>query len=290
MKLSVIIVAYKHIQILRDCLDSIAKYNDIGKDLEVIVVDNSPTTELFDAVKSEYDWITLIHNDNKGFGEGNNRGYELSKGEYLLFLNPDTVLVEPLFDFAVTQFEKDKDLALFGVQLRQKNMKKTFSFYSMDRYGIRVGLFSKFCRAMGWYQDGKMFICGADMFVRRNAFAEAGMFDENIFMYHEEADLIRGIKSRATAKRTAFFKQKSIIHLEGGTQNECIDQAETKLKRMLATDLYYAKKWGLDVEKMRAGMCRYEKLKLFLYRLIWNKRGIAMQKRLIAIYKDYKGR
>ena len=116
MTLSVIIVSYKKIEVLRDCLNSIKQYNDIGEDLEVIVSDNSPDDILYETIKKEYDWIKIIKNENKGFGAGNNRGYEIATGKYLLFLNPDTILIEPIFKFTVEQFEQDKDLALFGVQ------------------------------------------------------------------------------------------------------------------------------------------------------------------------------
>lgn len=70
MKISVIIVAYKSGDILVKCLDSIAKYNDIEDELEVIVVDNSPEDERIerDLVKSQYKNYRYIPSDNRGFG------------------------------------------------------------------------------------------------------------------------------------------------------------------------------------------------------------------------------
>ena len=284
MTLSVIIVSYKKIEILRDCLNSIKQYNDIGEDLEVIVSDNSPDDILYETIKKEYDWIKIIKNEHKGFGAGNNRGYEIATGKYLLFLNPDTILIEPIFKFTVEQFEQDKDLALFGVQLLRKDLKKNVSFFNIDKYGIFVTLKVKICRKINKFQDGKMFIAGADLFVRREAFEQAGRFDENIFMYKEEADLIKRIKLYATAKKTEFYENKHIIHLEGGTETDDSDHIITQLKRIVETDIYYAEKWGINVEKVLKSKRRYCRFKLFAYSLLLKRKKADEQKRLIEVY------
>ena len=86
MLLSVIIVSYLHYDILSECLDSIKKYNDIGDELEVIVSDNSPSSNIINQLKSNYPWVKTCKNQNKGFGAGNNRGIGISTGKYILFL------------------------------------------------------------------------------------------------------------------------------------------------------------------------------------------------------------
>lgn len=283
IRLSVIIVSFKNIQILRNCLNSIKKYNDIGDELEVIISDNSPDTTLYDTIKSEYEWIKIIKNENIGFGAGNNKGFEISSGEYLLFLNPDTILVEPVFKFAIEKFEKNEKLALFGVQLRSAEMKKNTSFLMIDKYSVSATLIMKFYRALNIYKDGKMFICGADLFVRREAFEQAGKFDEKIFMYKEEADLTKRIKLHSAAKKTAFYKKKSIIHLEGGTEEGNI-QSTSQLERMWDTDLYYAEKWNKDIKKIYKQRKRYQKFKLFIYKLTFKKHKVQNTNRIIEFY------
>lgn len=284
-KLSVIIVTYQKIEIVRDCLDSIKKFNDIGDELEVIVSDNSEDNTLADTIRAEYGWVKVIKNENKGFGAGNNRGYEISSGKYLLFLNPDTILVEPVFQFAVDRFENDKDLALFGVQLIDKNQGRNHAFFSMDRYDILSSLWIKWCRLTGHYEDGKMFISGADLFVRREAFAQAGLFDENIFMYKEEADLIKRIKLYSSAKKTAFFKQKKIIHLEGGTESNAGGNLSVQ-KRIFATDKYYAQKWNVDVRKIYIHRRRYALFKLIMLKLLFRKKQALQQKIIVDYYSE----
>lgn len=94
VELSVIIVAYKNKDILTDCIDSIMENNDDPDKVEIIIVDNSPDYELYDYISSKYPQLLMIKSDNRGFGAGNNTGVKNSRGQYLLFLNPDTILIE----------------------------------------------------------------------------------------------------------------------------------------------------------------------------------------------------
>lgn len=284
-KLSVIIVSYSNKNVLVDCLNSIEKYNDIGDDLEVIVSDNSPDMDLYNYVSENYGWIRILKNDNIGFGAGNNRGVKVAEGKYLLFLNPDTILVEPIFKFAVSKFESNENLALFGVQLIGKNGDRNASFFSIDKYGLLSAINEKFCKKFNIYKDGKMFICGADMFVRKQSFIEAGYFDENIFMYKEEADLIKRIKISSKAKQTSFYKEKKIVHLEGGTENVGEDKLLRTAKRMTDSDLYYCKKWNLSFKKVMKKRMNYARFKKIIYRLFLKKELALNQKALINYYK-----
>jgi hypothetical protein len=286
-ELSVIIVSYRNIDVLCDCLDSIKQYNDIGDALEVIVSDNSDDMLLYNEIKSRYSWITIIKNENKGFGAGNNRGVEVASGKYFLFLNPDTVLVEPIFSFAVQKFERDENLALFGMQLLTKDGKKNSSFFWMDRNGVTATLLQKLLHSAGIFVDGEMFLVGANLFVRAASFEEAGRFDEKIFMYKEESDLIRRIKLYSTAKKTAFFGEKHIIHLEGGTEGTNTRQSVKQFERILETKLYYCKKWNLSMVKMVKDQRRYEKFKLFIYKILRKKERAEQERQLIELFTKY---
>ena len=131
MELSVILVAYKSGTIVRQALESIAQYNDIGDELEVIVVDNSPEKE---RIYPDIQDIPLPHfqyvpSDNRGFGAGNNEGVKVSKGKILAFLNPDIILVEPIFKKIIQRFQKES-IGMLGIQLCYENGKPGFSFYN----------------------------------------------------------------------------------------------------------------------------------------------------------------
>ena len=112
LTVSVVIVTYRS-SIIAPCLQSIQRFNDTGDHLQVTVVDNSPTGDsTYELICNEFPWVQAVRNPkNGGYGQGNNAGARLSTGKYLLFLNPDTELIEPLFGFAVSAFENDSTRA-----------------------------------------------------------------------------------------------------------------------------------------------------------------------------------
>lgn len=286
--LSVIIVSYNHFDLLQNCLDSIEKFNDIGERLEVIVSDNSPICEVYDKIVADYHWVKIIKNENVGFGAGNNRGFEISNGKYLLFLNPDTILVEPIFAFAIEKFEQNNDLALFGLQLKDTSLNNVISFACIDtdNAGIWGHVREKKRIKKGRFIDDGMLILGADMFVRREAFVQAGRFDEKIFMYREEEDLVKRIKKESEAKAVRFFGEKSIIHLEGGTEDKDYNSLFVKTERLCQTDSYYTKKWGLDFCKILKKRIRFYKFSVFVNLFLFRIEKAKEKKILLKVFRD----
>ena len=124
MKISLVIVAYKNGNILLDCLNSIEKYNDLKDELEVIVVDNSPINERVESFvrQSNMQNIQYIPSDNKGFGAGNNVGAKVSQGEVIGFINPDIVLIEPIFKQIYSDFKKNSNVAIEVIRLLKKDL------------------------------------------------------------------------------------------------------------------------------------------------------------------------
>ncbi len=282
--LSIIIVTYKNLEVIKDCLDSINKYNDIGNQLEIIVIDNSPDdTYVYNYVKENYKEIKIIKNENKGFGHGNNVGVKNSTGNYILFLNPDTILVEPIMKFAIKKFEEDSKLELFGVKLVDKNIKSNFSFYFDFNFKFIYLQLIKLLNKLNIFIEKKMFIAGADIFVRRSTFINVGMFDENIFMYGEEGDLIRRIKLNDENSKIKFFKEKKIIHLEGRSSEIKEKATEERLK----SSIYYGKKYNLNINNRLSDELNYLKLKAGIYRII-NKKKYSEIVKLINIMIKYK--
>lgn len=261
MKLSVIIVSYENCEILRDCIESIKKFNDLKDDAEIIISDNSITNNVYEMVKKDYPDVQIIKNNNIGFGPANNRAVDISSGEYLLFLNPDTILLEPIFQFTVDKFEQQSNLALFGIKLLNVNGTANNSFFAMDNYTLSWTLLMKVFSKFDIYLDGKMYIAGADLFVRKSAFEAAGRFDENIFMYYEEPDLIKRIKNLPNDYITSFFPEKKMIHLEGATENKDAISTVKKVERSLVTYRYYCDKWNISFIKNVRQMRKYQILK-----------------------------
>lgn len=280
IKFSVIIISYKNLQVLTDCLDSLYKFNDIGDKLEIIIIDNSPNEFLYEHIKIHYGKVKIFKNSNKGFGEANNIGAKKAKGEYLLFLNPDTILVEPIFDFAIEKFEMQKKLALFGLKLIDINKKRNMSFYFIYKTGFIYSQLTKLFNKLDLFIDGKMFISGADIFIRKNVFINSGMFDENIFMYNEEADLTRRIKRNGW--NTEYYSTKSIIHLEGKSSSD----NESSLKMRLVSSQYYCEKYNLNFEDSLKRNIRYDYMKYLVYKFLDNKKS-EIYKKNISIFKEF---
>ncbi len=287
IKFSVIIPTYQRIDIVEDCLSSIEKFNDIGDSLEIVISDNSLGTELVDYFSEKFPSVKTVKNKNIGFGGACNRGFEISSGEYVLFLNPDTILVEPVFKFAIECFENEPNLALFGVQLIDKNNNNVFSFGVSDIFNLPSALKNQWRIKRNKFKDKGMFISGADLFVRRSVFEQAGKFDENIFMYLEETDLIRRIKQHCDVKQVAFFNCKRIIHLGGATDESCgDDKALRQAGNYEQSVRYYAEKYGINYEKILRYRIKTTNIRKIIYGLKMDKEQVRLQKLLLTFYKD----
>ncbi len=276
---SVVIVSYRNLKILNDTLDSLMKYNDLGESLEIIVVDNSPENDLYDHVREHYAHVILIKNENKGFGHGNNAGVKQSSGKYLLLLNPDTILVESIFKFAINAFEKDPKLGLFGVKLVDRELKRNHSFYLMEYAGFIAAQLEKTANAMDFYKNGKMYIAGANLFVRKEVFIKCGGFDEKLFMYSEEADLTRRVLG--LGYHTAYFKEKMIIHLEGKTTVKNLSSEKIRLE----SKAYYSAKYGLNYRKRLVEERNYDLLKIVIFKLTSPDKVKALKEK-VAMLND----
>lgn len=270
IKISVLIVSYKNLSVLKSCVESIIKFNDIGSYLEIIIIDNSPTDEIYNFFFNYNHFISIIKNPNNGFGEANNVGAKMAKGDILLFLNPDTILTEPIFLFALSKFKNNTNLGMFGLKLVDKNFKTNMSYYFMDKYGFFLGQLIKLFNHLNIFINNKMCISGADMFFRKKAFFDCGMFDENIFLYKEEADITRRLLLNGW--QTGFYSEKKIIHLEGKSSESKI----TAFNQRLESRDYYCNKYGLDHGKIILKEIRFLKIKKFFYTAMFKKRMLKL--------------
>lgn len=216
VELSIIIVTYNSDSVILDCIKSIADFNDLADKLEVIIVDNSPTDRLKSTLV-DFPSVLYIHNPkNGGFGQGNNIGVRSSSGEICLFLNPDTILVEPIFNFVVSKFKEFKNLSACGFKLVNIDCKmgKSFGFFpeknSLIPERINNFIYNFFFHYFNFCPKN-IFPWGADLTVRRSRFIEIGMFDEDYFLSYEEPDLLK----RMNRMDEVRIFSKKIIHIGG---------------------------------------------------------------------------
>lgn len=285
-KLSVIIVSYKNIEDIRECFSSVEKHNTCN-DVEFILVDNSEDASVYKSVREEFPWVKAVLNEkNGGFGVGNNVGLDYSVGRYLLFLNPDTVIIEDIFEKAINYFEENEKIAYWGNKMLMSNGGVGASLFLLDHFGLFATFIEKFLNRFGIFIDGHSFISGACFYVRRDVFIEAGKFDEKIFMYHEESDLIRRIRMKCEVSKGRYNRNITIIHKEGKTVSN-ITQYKRILDRWFQSEKYYCDKYNLNICKRMTKQIRYESLKLYILKL-FRKPNREFQKEVVNYYKKLK--
>lgn len=229
MKLSVIIVNYNVEYFLEQCLSSVRKAME-GVDGEVIVVDNNSVDGSCPMVRKKFPEAMLIANkDNKGFSSANNQGINISKGEYVLLLNPDTVVEDDTFEKIVNFMDEHDDAGALGVKMVDGSGKflpeskrglptPETAFYKMSGISSLFPHSKRFSKYhMGFLDEDETnkieILAGAFMLLRKSVLDEIGLLDEDFFMYGEDIDLsYRVIKA---GYNNYYFPETRIIHYKG---------------------------------------------------------------------------
>ena len=174
------------------------------------------------------------------------------------------MLIEPIFKQIYSDFKKNSNLAIEGIQLVKKDLSPGYSFYFEYNTKVWRNWTIKLWNKLGWFNEKNMFITGANLFVRKDMFMNVGMFDENIFMYFEESDLTSRIKSKYPHAEVKFNKGLKMIHLEGG----CTDASKERIKMSWDSMIYYGKKNHLNYKKKVRFEYGYYKFKKCIFSLI----------------------
>jgi GT2 family glycosyltransferase len=229
LRLSVIIVNFNVKHFLEQCLYSVRKCSR-GIEVETIVVDNNSTDGSITYLKPRFPEVHFIANDsNIGFAKACNMGLGIASGEFILFLNPDTILPEDCFERCIEFFKTHSDCGALGVQMVDgsgtflKESKRSFpspltSLYKL--FGLSL-LFPK-SKVFGRYHLGNLdrhqdhevdVLAGAYLMVRKKLLDEVGSFDEDFFMYGEDVDLSYRIQK--AGYKNYYFSGTTIIHFKG---------------------------------------------------------------------------
>lgn len=272
--ISVIIVSYNNPDVIDDCIRSIRTNNDIGDRLEVIVVEQSPDDALYRALTERYPEITVLRTENRGFGAGNNAGAKQARGDILFFLNPDTVVEEPVFAFTEEKFRADPQLGLMGVRLIGETG-ENISYNMMFPFGLMPKLRYVLYRKWDRFIPGQMYIEGADLIVRREVFEKIGRFDEQIFMYCEEMDLNHRV--RDAGYEVCYYPDKKIRHLQGKCTN---DRYPKVFGKQIDSFIYVCSKHGFEARKWLKRETRYQKLRARIMGLAGKKEAAGLSREL----------
>ena len=229
MKLSIIIVNYNVRFFLEHCLLSVIK---ACKNLtaEIIVVDNNSTDGSKEYLTPKFPSVKFIWNTiNVGFGKANNSAVFIAQGEYILFLNPDTILPEKCFEKCISFFENNKDCGALGVRMidgsgaflkeSKRSLPKAsaglFQMIGLTNVFPNSSLFSKYYAGHLPEKENKKVevLSGAFMMLSKNAVEISAGFDEAFFMYGEDIDLSYRIIEAGL--QNYYLGEVTIIHFKG---------------------------------------------------------------------------
>lgn len=229
MKLTIVIVNYNVKYFLEECLISV---NRAIKNIaaEVYVVDNASVDGSVELVQQQFPWVKCIANkENTGFSKANNQAMQVAQGEYVLLLNPDTVVAEDTFEKCIAFMDSHPEAGALGVHMidgrgnflpESKRGLPTPAVAFYKTFGL-AALFPK-SKVFGKYHLGFLpehetneadILSGAFMFMRKSALDKTGLLDETFFMYGEDVDLsYRIVKA---GYKNYYFADTTIIHYKG---------------------------------------------------------------------------
>ncbi|MBS1604171.1 MAG: glycosyltransferase family 2 protein [Bacteroidetes bacterium] len=231
MILSVIIVNYRVRYFLELCLRSVQKAAQ-GIELEIIVVDNDPDDGGLDFLRPLFPAVSFIANtENTGFARANNQALKQARGNYILFLNPDTILPEGFVKEVLKFYESMARSRVGAVGVRMIDGSGRFLKESRRGFPSAWVAFCKLSGLTAVFPKSRLFstyylghlspaathpapiLSGACFWVAREILEKTGGFDERFFMYAEDIDLSYRIEKAGYVNY--YLATTTIIHFKG---------------------------------------------------------------------------
>lgn len=229
-QLSIIIITFNTKKITAECLQSIFdSLRDKKINYEIIIVDNASSDgsfQYFSNLALGNPQVRYIYNKkNLGFSKGNNQGLKLAKGEYILFINSDTIILNKAINRLLDYYQKNEDKVHF---LGPKLLNNDFSpqpsagyffnllvvFGALFLKGDKIGL-TRFSppkiKKVDW-------ISGACILTKKQILKKLNGFDEKIFMYMDEVDLLYRAKKKGYS--VYFYPKAKIIHYGSASSSQ----------------------------------------------------------------------
>jgi GT2 family glycosyltransferase len=265
-KVDIIIVNWNSGKLLLDCVESILNTNDLNENISnILVVDNNSNDNSISLIeKYKHEIIIINNNINLGFGKACNIGSKFSNSEFILFLNPDTRILDNSILEGVTFLEKNSEIFVLGcLQLgidnkilhscaNLPNFSNSFNWLS-GLSKINNRLFPDFHLNKFDYNKSNFVehVMGSFYLIRRKIFMNLSGFDEDYFVYQEDTDLSKRI-SHLGQNRIFYNSEIKIYHESGGTS-----------KNILGKRIYYSISALLIYSKKHFEIHEYYLIKIF---------------------------
>lgn len=255
VSVTTIVVSYNTKDLTLACLDSVYKNTKIIVP-EVVVIDNASSDGSAEAIAAEFPQVRLIASyTNLGFAAGNNLAAREARGEYLLLLNPDTLVLDSAIDNLVQFVESNPKYGIYGGRTLFSD--GTLNASSCFR---KPTIWNSYCRALGisamasnssllsadvyggWQRDTVReidIVTGCFLLMRRELWDRLGGFDPRYFMYGEDWDLC--LRAQKLGERNVHCPDAEIIHYGGASEPV---RADRMVRLFQTRTLLYASHWG----------------------------------------------
>lgn len=242
-KVSIIVVSYNTREMTLECLRSI--FAETKANFEIIVVDNASGDGSAEAIASEFPSIRLMaETDNHGFAKANNIAARHAVGEYVLLLNPDTLVLDGAIDKLLAFAERSPQAGIWGGKtlFGDRTLNPASCWGRMTLWSITsqlLGFTSVFRQSSlfnpegygGWPRDTERevdIVSGCYLLIKRDFWNELGGFDLSYVMYGEEADLC--LRARKKGSRPRVTPVSQIVHYAGASETIRSDKMVRLLK------------------------------------------------------------
>ena len=222
-KLSIILITRNSKSVLFDCLKSLDNNDEItsSKNAEWIIVDNNSDDGSIEEVLKLYPQTIVIKNkDNLGFAKAANQGFNISKSDYILYINTDTEIKKDSISKLYNKIVSDNKIAVIGPRLLRKNNTIQKSVY--PEATLYTEIFKPLIKLSvsikeNFYKTGTCYtvnsLRGACFIINKEYMKQVGGFDERYFFYLEETDLFRQLK--LIGKRICYLPESEVYHYGG---------------------------------------------------------------------------
>jgi len=228
INLSIIIVNYNSGDLLSKVIDSVRK-NIVNIKYEIVVVDNKSTDKSLALINSEFPVNIIKLDSNLGFSKANNIGADNSKGDFLYFLNPDAFIIDTYTELLLDDLKKNDDVGIIAPEILNMNGSLQYNarlyptirrlfFYT---FGVTKILQNRYIcdYKMEYFDNSKPiysdWVSGAAFIMKKKTFDEVFGFDESFFLFYEDVDLCRKVKT--LGYKIKYSPIAKVKHIWGGT-------------------------------------------------------------------------
>ena len=245
--ISIVIVNYKSWYHLSKCLDSILNQKNVKT--EIIVVDNNSNDNKINEFKAKYisvKWI--VNSENLGFSRACNIGANNIEHDWILFLNPDTVIPNKCFSLLMNKANKIHNTIFSIKQLNEKN-KDSYAYGNFLNIYTLNGIQRFFYRLFNGKNKNKLsrlnsfspdWVSGSFLLIRKEDYIKIGGWDEEFWMYYEDMDICKRAKS--FNMNTIFYNDLYCYHFHGKSSRKDFNTKINSKVQVIKSSLIYINK------------------------------------------------